>query len=443
MSLHSQEVPVTDNSHSLPPSTPFSSKFLDKDPEATIRRKMYLKTFLGGMVGITIAMLSIFSIYWGALYQIPVHNLSGWIVDFDGGLIGNTVSQALVGPARAVGKLTWTVRSASEFPNGHDDLAQAISDEAIWVIVAINRDATSSLQNATSSVSSSYDGASAITVYGNEARSENGYRALIRPSCEAALQMISKQFAATYIQKIASAPNLQTLATNTPTVLSSPISYTIVNVHPFDVPVATAVTFVGLIFLLLLSFFIVMLGNSARESSNLPNYLTIGSIIRVRMVSVIVAYFIISLVYSALSPAFGLPVNRTFGHAGFVIFWMVNFVGMMSVGFALEAMLTLLTLRFLPFFLLTWVVANVSVCFFPIEVLPGVFKYGYGFPFYNISKAVRTIVFGTHNELGLNFGILIAWTVLSCITIPLFSWISRRRDTKMVQAPEQYSKAQA
>ncbi len=42
--------------------------------------------------------------------------------------------------------------------------------------------------------------------------------------------------------------------------------------------------------------------------------------------------------------------------------------------------------------------ANVAVCFMPIEVLPHIYKYGYAFPFYNVSGAVRTILFGTKNQ---------------------------------------------
>ncbi len=42
--------------------------------------------------------------------------------------------------------------------------------------------------------------------------------------------------------------------------------------------------------------------------------------------------------------------------------------------------------------------ANVAVCFMPIEVLPSIYHYGYAMPFYNVSGAVRTILFGTKNE---------------------------------------------
>ena len=89
--------------------------------------------------------------------------------------------------------------------------------------------------------------------------------------------------------------------------------------------------------------------------------------------------------------------------------------------------------------------ANISVAFMPIEVLPAVFRYGYGFPVYNISHAIRSIIFGSKNtcectvpgislpnpthlrSVGLNFGIIIAWAAVSCVTLPLFQWIARRR----------------
>jgi hypothetical protein len=84
-------------------------------------------------------------------------------------------------------------------------------------------------------------------------------------------------------------------------------------------------------------------------------------------------------------------------------------------GLALESMLSLLGLTRLPFFLVLWIMctfilsgpiqfanpailANVSVVVFPIEVLPNIYRYGYGAPCYAISKIARTVIFGTKNQ---------------------------------------------
>lgn len=57
------------------------------------------------------------------------------------------------------------------------------------------------------------------------------------------------------------------------------------------------------------------------------------------------------------------PLAR-FGDAGFVIYWMLAWCSMMALGFAVESMLTLLTPRFIPFFLVIWIIVNVSVVIF-------------------------------------------------------------------------------
>jgi len=100
---------------------------------------------------------------------------------------------------------------------------------------------------------------------------------------------------------------------------------------------------------------------------------------------------------------------------------------MLALGLATEAALTVLTTRFVAFFLIPFIVINVSVTVIPNDIQPWVsislffwnhinnvlqfYKYGLGFPVANMSQAVRTIIFNTKNHLGLNFGVLLAWTV--------------------------------
>ncbi|KAK0436562.1 hypothetical protein EV421DRAFT_1112123 [Armillaria borealis] len=405
--------------------TMYSSQFTDKSASMKASRSLYMKVVAGGTLAMTIAMFCVFSIYWGALWKIPAHNLQGWVVDFDGSTVGNAVVQGLVSSSS---KVTWTERSSSEF-SGPDEVANLVVDEKTWVVVVVNSNATTALQYALSSVNSSYDGSEAITVYVVEARNENAYRSLIRPSVQTTLAVISQTFAQFFLRQVGSSSSnaLASISTTAPQILTEPISYTIDNLRPFDIPVASAITFVGLIYVLVLSFFIVNFCTAARELSGLEKALTTGSLIRVRIASSFIAYFTLSLFYSLLSRAFQVNFSRVLGPAGFLVFWMANFVGMLAVGLALEAMMALMTLRFVAFFMIFWIIVNVSVCFMPIDVLPHIYRYGYAFPFYNLSCAVRTIVFGTKNQLGMQFGILIAWTAVSMITIPLFQWLMRRK----------------
>ncbi|KAF9043608.1 hypothetical protein BDZ89DRAFT_943616 [Hymenopellis radicata] len=385
-------------------------------------RAIYIKTVAGGCLMIIMVMLSVFSIYWGSLWTLPAHNIQGWIVDFDGSSVGSAVTSGL---ASSAGKVTWTEISASTFPNGLLDVEHQLRENKVWTAIVVHANATTRLQSATQAVDVSYNGSQAISFYAVEARNENAFRSIIRPSSEAALIRISQQFAISYIQSIAS-DALSDLARSAPHILTAPIGYTTMNLIPFDVPVAAAMTGVGLIFLTIVTFFFAMIGNGARVASGFQNTLTTRSLITLRIVSIAVAYFVLSLFYSLLNRAFQVDFSRKFGHSGFLVFWMLSYVGMLAIGLALEAMFTILTIRFIPFFLITWIIVNVSVCLMPIEVLPRIYHYGYGSPFYHISTAVRTILFGTKNEIGFHFGILIIWVGISLVTLPLFQWLQRR-----------------
>jgi hypothetical protein len=71
---------------------------------------------------------------------------------------------------------------------------------------------------------------------------------------------------------------------------------------------------------------------------------------------------------------------------------------------------------------------NISVTVLPTELEVWFYKYGLGFPVYNMSQIVRTIIFNTKNHLGRNFGVLLAWVALSLITLPILQYLVRRRE---------------
>ena len=86
----------------------------------------------------------------------------------------------------------------------------------------------------------------------------------------------------------------------------------------------------------------------------------------------------------------------------------------------------------------------------PNDIQPTIYKYGIGAPFYNVNRAARTvsrppqpahssshqassdiiaqIIFNTRNQIGQNAGILLAWAVVSMITISLATWLMRRTE---------------
>lgn len=416
----------------------FTESYFTSEPATAAARKTYITILASKVLLIIVFLLSVLSIYWGALWQTPAHthNLNNWVVDFDGGEVGQFVSRAVVASGGAPTALSWNQVSTDLFPNGMSDLEDAVVQDKAWTIIAINENATNTLNAAVLTANDSYIANTSISVYASEARSENAYRVVIHPNVVTLLDRITEAFNAQYMSEIPGrSSNVTALLVNAPRLVSQPISYTIINTRPFDVAVATAVDFVGLIYLLILAFVVSMEHYVARiTATHLEDRLTFKWLIAIRIVNPIIMYFFVSCFYSLLSLAFQVPFNRYYGSSGFVIYWMMSWLAMCALGGAVESMITILTPSYISFFLLLWIIANVSVCVYPIVLLPGVYRYGYAMPFYNVQQTIRSLIFGTRNQMGLNFGVQIAWIVLSWCTLVLFQLFMRRRAARAHKA---------
>ncbi|KAF8184678.1 hypothetical protein BJ912DRAFT_853007 [Pholiota molesta] len=397
---------------------PFSRPLWQKGDRALARAwAAYLKALLPALLLITFVIFGVFAVFWGALWRVPEHSLPGWIVDFDGGEVGQAVIEGLTSSDMTL--ISWTTIPSGQFTEGTASVVKAIKDEKAWIIVAINEGATARLQDSLSNPNASYDGTTAITAFGAEARNENAYRNYLIEAVSCICQCLSVD-----LLIVAVILELQStfLTIRLTADLVNPISYKLINVLPFSQPVATAATFVGLIYLLIMSFFVVVhIFKCCTDFVWSCRSAQLRSLIALRLLSSFTACFILSLWYSLLNLAFKLDVH----HTGFVIFWMATWIYMLAVGLAVESLIVVLK-QYIPFFLITWIIVNASVNVYPLEVLPRIFHYGFGAPFYNYSKAVRTIVFGTKNRLGLNLGILIVWIAVSCTTLAIIQWNARR-----------------
>lgn len=72
------------------------------------------------------------------------------------------------------------------------------------------------------------------------------------------------------------------------------------------------------------------------------------------------------------------------------------------------------------------VILIISTVALPHELQPWIYRYGVALPFWNLNRTVRTIIFDTKNEIAQNLGIILAWIVVSLITVSLATWLTRR-----------------
>lgn len=104
----------------------------------------------------------------------------------------------------------------------------------------------------------------------------------------------------------------------------------------------------------------------------------------------------LSLFYSLISLAFQIPFSvdsalptevanptTAYGHGSFVIYWMINFIGTVALGLACENVAHLIGEPWTAFWLIPWVITNVSTSFYSIMLAPGFYSRGYAWPLHN------------------------------------------------------------
>ncbi|KAL1938011.1 hypothetical protein VTO73DRAFT_12022 [Trametes versicolor] len=381
-------------------------------------------------------------IYWGALNDSAklTGNLESWFIDRDGGRVGRGLSQAAQQYTAPGPQLTWQFLNARDVGDD-DDIINMVLQEQVWVVVVVQPNASTILSAARTNGDKTYDPRTAIKVYYSQARNEIATGNYIVPLTTQMLQVTTSAYATSTAQRVFAQidsngqPNstaLQMIA-NAPQTISPAISWTMVNLRPYTSPAAQAATLVGNIFLCIFSFMITMANSTARAL--VAPHMAFLPYLALRLAVPLIAYLPLSMSYALVNLAFKLPLGTKYGlGAGFMLSWVYIYLGMAALGLSIEAMITILTPRFTPFFLFMLILYNVSPVVLPDELQPPIYAYGGGFPIWNLSQALRTIMFDTNSQLGRNIAVIIAWILLSCGTITVFTWYMRRRERRILYA---------
>ncbi len=413
-------------------------------------RKSVLFAFLKNWLVISVCILCIFSIYWGALYDRPkyfknynflVVNEDSEVIDGVQPLIGDLTEKiALLSKLQENGN--YHVYNRQSFQQKHNSVQQKdgsfnvtqeinklIHHQKYWFAIYVKPNTTYNLYQALKSANDSYDPNSNSQV-SVDAIYETGRDILaMNSSVIPLLQVFEQSFSPSLVAKNVYAPlvsNLsssekQQLLNNAPGLLSN-----IPQIHPVDnLPVTnsvlTAPSQVGMIFLIIITFFQFNFFSPTHQI--LARRVKKRHFVAYRMISALVSYFVLSLVYSLVSLAFQVDFQKAFGKSGFLVYWMTCFLTMSAVGGANENMALFLIPVFPPvlgFWLLFWVISNISPTFFPIAGLNRVYRYGYAFPLHNASEIFKVIFNNSYKgQLGRNFGILVAWIVINNLLFPL------------------------
>ena len=394
----------------------------------------------------------VLSLFWGTFFHVK-QNLGSfvvWIVDFDG-INDYAGGSPVVGPAllqeaqRAIQSTTahvgYGVLPASRFNNDPNQVRRAIYDFDAWAAIVVNPNATAALRQALESGGSSYDPSSACQVIYVEARDTVAIDTYIRPELITFQASAVASIGAAWTRDVTrnlSASKLANIQAS-PQILSPAVSFETVNLRPFGPPTVTPAITVGLIYLIILAFFsfAFFMPTHFRFLSQLEgkHRVYFGHLVIWKYISTTSAYFFMSLSYSLVPLAFQIPFSNgpashiepainpsAYGHASFFIYWMINFSGMCALGLACENVAMFIGQPYTAFWLIFWVISNVATSFYPIELVPAFYRYGYAFPLHSIVEATKIILFDVHSTMGLHVGILLAWWAVNTAVFPLAAW---------------------
>ncbi|KAI2466104.1 MNNG and nitrosoguanidine resistance protein [Annulohypoxylon bovei var. microspora] len=442
------------------------------DPRMAKIRKEVIFVWARTLTLLTLFIIAVLSLYWAVLFHVStnIKNLTVHVVDFDGQVAPYNNVTPVVGPAvkKAVQQMIdnsatqhtvgWTIVSPDEYNGDPIAVRQAVYDWDFWAAVIINPNATALLQQAVEIGNSSYDPTGAVQFIIMSARQETNYINYIEPQLQNLEMLFTATFGPSWSQSVVSNSSLsRDVIAQAPAAVNPAVTPLMIDLRPFGPATATPSVTIGLIYLIIVAFFsfaffLPIHMRFVTPGSHPP--LHFWQLILWRLAATITTYFFVSLAYSLVSLAFQIPFQNppasptevafnpsAYGRASFVVYWMVNFVGMNALGIACENMGMLIGQPWTAAWLIFWVITNVSTAFYSVDLAPGFFKWGYAWPLHHIVQASRQILFDLHSEIGLNFGVLFAWAALNVALFPVVCYVTRWRQERERRAAERHAES--
>jgi hypothetical protein len=396
-----------------------------------------LKLWLRTNLVLAVAIMAFLCLFWGALFRQDenVKNLRVWVVDFDGGdapFVGPFVTDVVRSLVEESGVVPgYTFAPPSDFEHDPLKVRESVYDFEAWASVVINPNATVMLEAAVRNGNASYAPLGACTITYNSARDQTTSSSYIVPSMTALQKRVVTDFGRAWIAHL-----LQENVTNmhldvSPQAISPGIEFTVLDLRPFGPPIATPAVSIGLIYLIIISFFSFTFFLPIHLKYLSPKghpALRFHHLIAWRYIATVASYFLLSLVYSLVSLVFLMPMSRhpaphdepasnpnAYGRATFLVYWMVNWVSMTAFGLASENMAMLLGTPWTALWLIFWVISNVATGFYALELAPAFYRWGYAWPMHNIVELTRSVLFDLHPRVGNNISILFIWVIIDTI----------------------------
>ncbi|GAA5897094.1 hypothetical protein JCM6882_001788 [Rhodosporidiobolus microsporus] len=433
--------------------------------ELKAERTAYLKQWLLALTSISVFMFAALPIYWGAYFRQPqnLYRLTVALIDLDSpgsAALGRT---PLLGPAllaapaqldaardRHLGfvevdntpfDISNVTGEAQRGLNVWEWAMHAVVNEDYFGVIVAAPNATVQAVSAYEQVASGaqsvmYDPSGALTLYYAEGRNFETEDQWIAPGMTNFInQYVTGAAASALLSQLT--PRLGAISadeyagvntTALGSILAMPFGYSLWNLRPVDQFAAIPATSVGMLYLLIFTYFVSLFWNNARMA--IEPKLRLKDLVILRLLVPIVQYVFISLWISLVTLAFQVSFDRWWGKGGFPLFWASNFLCQWALGMYMEIALIFLGPKYTAFFLIIDVILNVSVAFIDLADQDHFYSYGFAIPVYQAVQIAKSIIFGTKSRMGQYFGINIAWAVCGTLLLAAAVVFKRKRQER-------------
>lgn len=398
------------------PGQPLKYRFFSKHNKKM--RISALKQYTIIVVILMTFIIGVWSIYWGSMYnrQHKYVNLKLLIaVETNSSA---PISQALIDTTtdpRLAKSAGWVIRSGLN----PDDIVDMVHDQHYWAAIYVTDDNASQLINQGFQTGSNVNTTGLVRTYYETGRDMSTMQATLVPTLLRFGDVFQYYLqTSAYPQFIEPLTSDQFSALRGTNLLNFPdILYT--DGAPVTNPVVLGPLQVGLIYIIIVTFFqfmwFIKLNTIIGKATDAKDYIIY------RMLASQVTFLFLSLAFTCLNAAFQIPMNNSWS-GGFGVMWMISYLTMSAVGGANEniALIAFATLPpFFGFWLLFFVMINISGTFSPLELCPGFYKFTFAMPIKNGYELMKVLIFNTtRKHIGRQFGILIAWIVLNNLLLP-------------------------
>ncbi|KAH0603556.1 uncharacterized protein H6S33_007878 [Morchella sextelata] len=379
---------------------------------AVLPKSLALKQLVGAAVTLLVLFWANTSWIMGKMYKQAdhAHRLHILAIDLDGGPIGSSLLSTTALLSGTHGQPTYVntpFSSSSASSESYSSIYTRVrTGGPIWGAIIANPSASTNLSAAlTSNTTTPYDATTALTIIYNEARFRTVEISLIYSNLLAA----AAATAATY-QRSHGAATIASLSNASASSIAAalqPVAYTVDNITPFGFSSSVLLNTVMFVFPPLSQFFVVMAANGILAGGA-------GAYARWSLRSNLLVRAVLGTAYPCLIGlswagwVYTWKDGADLGAGQYFLSWLTVWLYASINFWVIDGTCAVLEMRWMPFFVITAIITQVSAVLSPMELASNFYRIEYLLPSHHIWGILMTIFGnGAANELKVNLTVAV------------------------------------